>query len=89
MSFGRQLKLRMQVNSFDAVSHMVASGLGIALLPKTTALAVVKNMNLGWRSLKDPWAQRQLMVAIRTSADQEVKEFRDYLCKTSQNAKSK
>ena len=34
MAAGRPLKLRMQVRSFDAVGHMVASGLGIAALPK-------------------------------------------------------
>ena len=34
LAAGRPLKLRMQVRSFDAVGHMVASGLGIAVLPK-------------------------------------------------------
>lgn len=80
MSHGRQLKLRMQVNSFDAVSHMVSSGLGIALLPKSTALPILKNMKLAWRPLKDDWARRRLMIGIRKEADPEVKELRDYLC---------
>ena len=39
MAAGRTLKLRMQVRSFDAVGHMVAAGLGVALLPKEAALA--------------------------------------------------
>jgi DNA-binding transcriptional LysR family regulator len=34
MAAGRPLKLRMQVRSFDAVGHMVASGLGHRGLPQ-------------------------------------------------------
>lgn len=76
---GKKLKLRMQVNSFDAVSHMVSSGLGIALLPKATALPMLKSMKLGWRPLKDDWSHRKLLVGIRKDADLDVKALRDYL----------
>lgn len=79
MSVGKRLKLRMQVNSFDAVSHMVSSGLGIALLPKASAMPILKGMNLGWRPLQDEWAKRRLMVGIRRDADMDVKAFRDFL----------
>jgi DNA-binding transcriptional LysR family regulator len=79
MSVGKRLKLRMQVNSFDAVSHMVSSGLGIALLPKASAIPILKGMNLGWRPLQDEWAKRRLMVGIRRDADMDVKAFRDFL----------
>lgn len=63
LAANRPLKLRMQVRSFDAVCHMVASGLGIAVLPKGASLPIVKTMKLGWRSLSDAWAQRRLLVA--------------------------
>lgn len=76
---GKRLKLRMQVNSFDAVSHMVSSGLGIALLPKASALPILRSMHLGWRPLQDAWAKRRLMVGIRKDADAEVKAFKDFL----------
>lgn len=76
---GKPLKLRMQVNSFDAVSHMVSSGLGIAMLPKTSALPILKGMNLSWRPIVDKWTKRQLMVGIRNGADVDVQAFRDYL----------
>ncbi|MDI9334342.1 MAG: LysR substrate-binding domain-containing protein [Cytophagales bacterium] len=76
---GKPLKLRMQVNSFDAVSHMVSSGLGIAMLPKTSALPLLKSMNLSWRPLKDEWTKRRLLVGIRKGADADVQAFRDYL----------
>jgi DNA-binding transcriptional LysR family regulator len=79
LSAGKRLKLRMQVNSFEAVSHMVSSGLGIALLPKASAMPILKGMKLGWRPLQDEWAQRRLMVAMRKDADQDVAAFRDFL----------
>ena len=85
---GKQLKLRMQVNSFDAVTHMVASGLGVALMPKALALPVLKSAELGWRPLQDPWAHRKLMVGIRKDADLEVRALRDFLVLPSQNAKT-
>lgn len=88
MAAGKTLKLRMQVNSFDAVSHMVSSGLGVALLPKGVALPMLKAMKLGWRPLQDAWAHRQLMVGVRQDADSEIKAVRDFLLPPSQNAKA-
>lgn len=85
---GKQLKLRMQVNSFDAVTHMVASGLGIALMPKALAMPVLKSAQLGWRPLQDSWAHRKLMAGIRKDADLEVRALRDFLVLPSQNAKA-
>jgi DNA-binding transcriptional LysR family regulator len=88
MVAGRALKLRMQVRSFEAVGHMVASGLGIAVLPKAAALPIVAAMKLRWRPLADDWAQRQLQVVVRPDADATVIAFRDYLLPTSQSAKA-
>lgn len=88
MAAGRSLKLRMQVRSFDAVGHMVASGLGIAALPKAAALPIVRAMQLRWRPLADAWARRQLLVAVRPEADATVLALRDYLLPVSRNAKS-
>lgn len=88
MAAGRSFRLRMQVGSFDAVGHMVASGLGIAALPKAAALPIVRAMKLSWRPLDEPWARRQLLVAVRPDADATVRSLRDFLLPTSQNAKS-
>ena len=85
---GKPFKLRMQVRSFDAVGHMVASGLGIATLPKAAALPIIKAMKLSWRPLSDAWAKRQLKIAIRSDADAVVRSIRDFLCDPSQNAKT-
>lgn len=81
-------KLRMQVRSFDAVGHLVASGLGIAALPKDAALPIIKAMKLVWRPLSDDWARRQLLVGVRPDADEAVRAIRDFLCSPSQNAKA-
>ena len=67
---------------------MVASGLGIAALPKGAALPIVRAMKLHWRPLADAWATRQLQVAIRPDADATVVALRDFLLPTSQTAKS-
>jgi DNA-binding transcriptional LysR family regulator len=88
MAAGRPLKLRMQVRSFDAVGHMVASGLGIALLPKAAALPIVRAMKLSWRPLQDAWAHRTLQVAVRKEADSVVTGFRDFFRQPSQTAKA-
>lgn len=85
---GKTFKLRMQVRSFDAVGHMVASGLGIAALPKGAALPIVKAMKLTWRPLSDAWASRQLLMAIQPDADLATMALRDFLQSNSQNAKS-
>ena len=83
----RPFKLRMQVRSFDAVCHMVASGLGIAILPKAACLPIVKAMKINWRPLADPWAQRRLLVACALGqADAGILLLVDFLAKPSQNA---
>ena len=87
LAANRPLKLRMQVRSFDAVCHMVASGLGIAMLPKTAALPIMRAMKLSWRPLADPWARRRLLVAhVMGQADVDIQSLVDFLVEPSQNA---
>lgn len=83
---GRHLKLRMQVRSFDAVGHVVASGLGIAALPKGAVIPMTKALGLVWRPLLDSWAYRQMKVAIRLHADPAIIALRDFLMMPSQIA---
>lgn len=90
LAANRPLKLRMQVRSFDAVCHMVASGLGVAILPKTAALPMVKSMKLAWRPLADAWARRRLLVATMTGQpDTGIASLLDFLAPPSQNAKAR
>ena len=89
LAANRPLKLRMQVRSFDAVCHMVASGLGIAMLPKTAALPIMRAMKLGWRPLADSWAQRRLLVARpQGQIDAGISALIAFLALPSQNAKA-
>lgn len=85
---GRPLRVRMQVRSFDVVCHLVASGLGIAVLPKNAALTMIDAMKLRWRPLLDGWAQRRLLVATRTGPrDPAVQGLLDFLAESSHPAK--
>lgn len=84
----RPFRLRMQVRSFDAVCHLVASGLGLAVLPKDAALPIIRAMKLRWRPLSDAWAQRRLLVATRTGTDDAaMAALVAFLVDPSQNAK--
>lgn len=80
---GRTLKLRMQVRSFDAVCHLVASGLGIAILPKAAALPIMRSMKLVCRPLTDSWACRSMLVATRHGqSDAAILELVSFLAQT-------
>ena len=77
----------MQVRSFDAVCHLVAAGMGVALLPKTALLPFAKALPLRSRPLKDAWAHRQLLVAV-ASQDEAALGLMTFLKQPSQNAKA-
>lgn len=65
-ALGRGLRLRVQVRSFDAVSRMVAAGLGVAVLPSSVASVHGASMGLHMLPLADAWAARRLLVGWRT-----------------------
>ncbi len=89
LAAGRPLRLRMQVRSFDAACHMVASGLGLTVLPRAATLPVVRAMKLVTCRLADPWARRRLLLATAPdSADAGVLQLRAFLTAPSQNAKA-
>lgn len=90
LAANRPFKLRMQVRSFDAVCHMVASGLGIAILPKAACLPIVKSMRISWRPLADAWAQRRLLVACALGPlDAGILSLVDFLAEPSQKANAR
>ena len=62
---GRSLKVRVQVRSFDAMSRMVATGLGIAVLPSAGALPHASALGLEILHLDGPWTKRRLLLAMR------------------------
>lgn len=64
---GRPLKARVHLRSFDAICRMVEAGVGVGVVPRTTArraagaLAVI--------DLADDWAVRDLAIVVRAEAD--------------------
>lgn len=59
---GRLLRLRIQVNSFDAVCRMVESGIGIGIVPIRAAQIYLDLGRIAAAELDDPWARRQLVL---------------------------
>lgn len=59
---GRLLRLRIQVNSFDAVCRMVESGIGIGIVPVRVAQTYLDLNRIAAAELDDPWARRQLVL---------------------------
>jgi DNA-binding transcriptional LysR family regulator len=61
---GQELRLRMQVTSYDALCSMVAAGLGLGLMPRRSAL-IFRGLAIRLVALDEPWARRHLMLCLR------------------------
>jgi DNA-binding transcriptional LysR family regulator len=66
---GKPLRLRVQLRSFDAVCRLVECGVGIGIVPQTTAHRAAKTMALGVVALTDDWALRELRICVRALAE--------------------
>lgn len=66
---GRRLKLRVQLRSFDAVCRLVACGVGIGIVPATTAARGAQTSDFHRIELADDWAPRRLTICMRRQAD--------------------
>jgi len=62
---GRTLRLRVEVDSFDAVCRMVAAGFGIGILPEIAAASLVHQLDLRLIKLDEPWAERGMLIAVK------------------------
>lgn len=63
---GLQPRLRMKVTGYDALCLMVASGLGIGILPEGSARIYLGTLPLRCIRLDEGWADRQLMLCVRS-----------------------
>jgi DNA-binding transcriptional LysR family regulator len=63
---GRPLRLRVQLRSFDAVCRLVECGVGIGIVPETTARRVARTMAIVPVTLTDSWAARELTICCRS-----------------------
>jgi DNA-binding transcriptional LysR family regulator len=66
---GRPLRLRVQLRSFDAVCRLVECGVGVGVVPQTTARRAARTMALGVTDLADDWAFRELKIVVRGMAE--------------------
>jgi DNA-binding transcriptional LysR family regulator len=66
---GRPLRLRVQLRSFDAVCRMVEAGVGLGIVPETTARRTARAMAIAAVDLEDAWAARDLTLCIRSLGD--------------------
>lgn len=66
---GKPIRLRVQLRSFDAVCRMVEAGVGLGIVPETTARRAGRTMAIGIVDLDDPWAARDLTLCIRSLKD--------------------
>ena len=62
---GGRLDVRIQVRSFNAVCRMVAAGVGIGMVPRSSVAAV---NGLKTVEISDPWAPRDLQLCARSRA---------------------
>lgn len=62
---GLTLRIRVQVRSFDAMCRMVACGLGIAVLPSSSARLYAQALGLTTLRLTGTEVQRHLLLAMR------------------------
>jgi len=66
---GRPLRLRVQLRSFDAVCRLVEHGVGVGVVPETSARRAALTMALGIVPLTDDWALRELTLCVRSMRD--------------------
>ena len=66
---GKPLRLRVQLRSFDAVCRMVECGVGVGVVPRTTAVRAARTMALAIIELSDDWALRELTIVVRAAGE--------------------
>jgi DNA-binding transcriptional LysR family regulator len=65
MQAGQPLKLRVRLNSFDAICRMVENRVGLAIIPESAALRCRQSMAIRIAKLTDSWSLRQLTICVR------------------------
>jgi len=61
----KQMRLRIQVRSYDAMCQMIAVNLGVGILPLQACAPQIKAMDLKVVRLEDVWAKRNLLLATK------------------------
>jgi len=64
-AMGRELNEHAYATGFDSIRHMVSIGLGVAILPSTSAYPYAEPMGFTVRKLDESWATRSLVLCSR------------------------
>lgn len=67
-ALGRTIRLRVQLRSFDGVCRLVETGVGLGIIPETTARRAQKSSGISIVALADDWAARDLTICLRSYA---------------------
>ncbi len=59
------LRIRIQVSDFETLCRMAESGIGIGVLPESSALRHARTMAIRITQLSDAWASRDLRICTR------------------------
>ena len=62
---GRVLRFRVEVSNFEAACRMIASHVGIGIIPESAARRYVKDLPLKMITLNDTWALRRLHICVK------------------------
>lgn len=62
---GQGLSWRIRVSSFESVCRMVEAGVGIGVIPESSALRYKRTMNLHVLPLDESWAVRERSILVR------------------------
>jgi DNA-binding transcriptional LysR family regulator len=63
---GMRLRVRARLRDFDAICRMVSAGVGVAVMPEAAARRCAQSMPLALLSIRDPWANRRLVICARS-----------------------
>ena len=64
---GKTMSPRLQVQSFDGVSRIVAAGLGVSVLPREVVSPMAQALGLRMIPLSNSWARRQFVICSRAA----------------------
>jgi molybdate transport repressor ModE-like protein len=60
----RRMKQRIELGSFDAICRLVENGVGVSIVPESTARRCMRTMSIRVLALTDDWALRQMRVCV-------------------------
>ncbi len=66
-SLQRDINVRIQVFSFEAMCRMIEAGVGIGIMPESSALRHQQTMDLKIIQLDESWALRERSIVVRDS----------------------